>query len=104
MTQAKIATTSQEALEALLCDSMPPQGCWSDEQYLWLTDQTRRLVEFTDGHIEELPMPTNKHQILTLAGDIYVERGAFSHGDTATSRLLDGFAVDVTALFEYAEG
>ena len=205
MTQAKIATTSQEALEALLCDSMPPQGCWSDEQYLWLTDQTRRLIEFTDGHIEELPMPTNKHQdiilfllelfnaylkphggrvsfaglrmrvregkfrepdllllrdrfdpryqdrfwlgadlvvevvspddpdrdrvvkradyaeagipeywivdprnetitILTLAGDIYVERGAFSRGDTATSRLLDGFAVDVTALFEYAEG
>lgn len=45
MTQAKIATTSQEALEALLCDSMPPQGCWSDEQYLWLTDQTRRLVD-----------------------------------------------------------
>ena len=33
-----------------------------------------------------------------------VELGAFSHGDTATSRLLDGFAVDVTALFEYAEG
>ena len=205
MTQAKIATTSQDALDALLCDAMPPQGCWSDEQYLWLTDRTRRLVEFTDGHVEEQPTPTATHQaiigflyglfdaylkplggivlfaalrmrvrkgkfrepdllllrdrsdprnrdrfwlgadlvvevvspddptrdlvtkradyaeagipeywivdprfetitVLTLAGgNIYVERGVFSRGDTATSPLLDGFSVDVTALFEYAK-
>ncbi len=44
MTQAR--TTSQDALDALLCDSMPPQGhYWSAEQYLWLTDRTRRLIE-----------------------------------------------------------
>ena len=206
MTQAEIATTSQDALDALLCDAMPPQGCWSDKQYLWLTDRTRRLVEFTDGQVEELPMPTFIHQaiigflyrlfdayieplggialfaglrmrvregkfrepdllllrnrsdprnrdrfwlgadlvvevvspddptrdlvtkrtdyaeagipeywivdprfetvaVLTLAsGNIYVERGVFSRGDAATSPLLDGFSVDVTALFEYAKG
>ena len=205
MTQATTPTTSQDALDALLCDIMPSQGCWSDEQYLWLTDQTRRLVEFTDGRIEELPMPTATHQIilaflydlfkpylkprggivlfsglrmrvregkfrepdllllldrsdprnqdrfwlgadlvvevvspddpardlvtkrtdyaevgipeywivdprfetvsvLTLAGDVYVEHGAFSRGDTATSPLLGDFAVDVTALFDDAEG
>ncbi len=199
------ATTTQDALNALLCDVMPSQGCWSDEQYLWLTDRTRRLIEFTDGHIEELPMPTTTHQIiiaflydlfklylkprggivlfsglrmrvregkfrepdllllrdrsdsrnqnrfwlgadltvevvssddpnrdlvakrtdyaeagipeywivdsrfetvtvLTLAGDAYVEHGVFSCGDTATSRLLEGFAVDVTALFDDAKG
>ncbi len=33
-----------------------------------------------------------------------MSHGAFSRGDTATSPLLDGFAVDVTALFEYAKG
>ena len=199
------ATTAQDALNALLCDVMPSQGCWSDEQYLWLTDQTRRLIEFTDGHIEELPMPTATQQIilaflydlfkpylkprggivlfaglrmrvregkfrepdllllrdrsdprnqdrfwlgadltvevvspddpardlvekradyaeagipeywivdprfetvtvLSLAGDAYVEHGVFSCGDTATSRLLEGFAVDVTALFDDAKG
>ena len=199
------ATTSQDALNALLCDAMPSQGYWSDEQYLWLTDHTRRLVEFTDGRVEELPMSTVLHQaivlfltrlfdacleprggfvlfaglrvriragkfrepdlaalrdrsdprnqnrfwlgadfvaevvspddpnrdlvekradyaeagipeywivdlrfervtVLTLTGGAYAEHGVFSRGDTATSPLLDGFAVDVTALFDFAKG
>ena len=214
MSQAATATTaagstttrtSQAALNALLCESMPRQGCWSEEHYLWLTDRTRRLVEFTDGYVELLPMPTVAHQailsllndlfnaylkprggfvlfaglrvriregkfrepdlaalrsrsdprnearywlgadvvaevvstddpardlvdkpadyaeagipeywivdpraetvtVLTLAGRTYVEHGVFSRGDTATSPLLDGFAVDVTALFDFAKG
>ncbi len=184
---------------------MPPQGSWSDEQYLWLTDRTRRLVEFTDGRIEELPVPTATHQaiilflldlfkqylgprggfvlfaglrvrmregkfrepdvvalrdrsdprnqdrfwlgadlvvevvspddpdrdlvvkradyaevaipeywivdprvetvtVLTLAGSAYVEHGVFARGDTATSPLLDGLTLAVTALFDYATG
>ena len=41
---------------------LPPQGCWNEDAYLWLTDHTRRLVEFTDGRIEALPMPTDGHQ------------------------------------------
>ena len=60
------AATSQEALNALLSDAMPSQGCWSDEQYLWLTDRARRLIEFTDGRVEVLPMPTERHQIILL--------------------------------------
>ena len=60
------AATSQEALDAILSDAMPSQGCWSDEHYLWLTDHTRRLVEFTDGRVEVLPMPTERHQIILL--------------------------------------
>src|SRR5690349_20605030 len=40
------------------------QGLWSEEQYLRLTDQTNRLIEFTDGVIEVLPMPTDKHQTI----------------------------------------
>ena len=199
------ARTSQADLDALLCDSMPPQGCWGDEHYLWLTDRTRRLVEFTDGTVELLPMPTVEHQailqflnrlfdahlaplggfvlfaglrvrirdgkfrepdlaalrsrsdprneprywigadvvaevvsaddpardlvakradyaeagipeywivdprvetvtVLTLAGGAYVEHGVFHRGDTAASVLLDGFAVDVTALFDFGKG
>ena len=39
-----------------------PQGELSEEQYLWLTDHTNRLLEFTDGNIEVLPMPTDEHQ------------------------------------------
>jgi hypothetical protein len=35
------------------------QGLWTEEQYLALTNQTNRLIEFTDGVIEVLPMPTN---------------------------------------------
>ncbi len=72
MTQATTATTSQDALNTLLGDAMPPQGYWSDEQYLWLTDRTRRLVEFTDGRVEELPMPTVMHQaILSFLNDLF---------------------------------
>ena len=60
------AATSQEALSAILSDAMPSQGCWSDEHYLWLTDRTRRLIEFTDGRVEVLPMPTERRQIILL--------------------------------------
>jgi Uma2 family endonuclease len=44
----------------------PAQGEWSEDDYLWLTDHTRRLAEFTDGHIEVLPMPTDAHQCMVL--------------------------------------
>ncbi len=68
------AATSQDALDALLCDLLPRQGCWSDEEYLWLTDHTNRLIEFTDGHIEELPMPTDTHQaILAFLYDLFCD-------------------------------
>lgn len=40
------------------------QGLWTEEQYLKLTDHTRHLIEFTDGTIEVLPLPTDKHQAI----------------------------------------
>ena len=58
------ASNSQEALNALLCDLLPRQGAWTDDAYLWLTDHSRRLVEFTDGRVEELPMTTSTHQAI----------------------------------------
>jgi Uma2 family endonuclease len=46
----------------LLEEILPRQGHWSEEEYLVLTDHRNRLVEFTDGFLEVLPMPTDKHQ------------------------------------------
>jgi Uma2 family endonuclease len=46
----------------LLAEILPPQGEWTEEQYLVLTDHRNRLIEFTDGYLEILPMPTDKHQ------------------------------------------
>jgi Uma2 family endonuclease len=177
------------------------QGLWTEEQYLIITDSTNTLVEFTDGDIEVLPMPTDLHQrlllyvyglfrsfvqprggvvmvaslrlqihegkyrepdillllnasdprrqnrfwlgadlvveivspddperdtvdkiadyaegnipeywivnplddtitVLTLADNAYIEYGVFARGTQATSVLLDGFAVDVDAVFD----
>ena len=53
-------------LAALLCDLLPSQGHWSDDAYLWLTDHGNRLIEFTDGRVEELSMPTDTHQVVLL--------------------------------------
>src|SRR5262249_19138580 len=59
-------------------DLLPLQGLWTVEQYLKLTDQTNQLIEFTDGVIEVLPMPTDKHQaisrLLFLALLTFVQR------------------------------
>jgi Uma2 family endonuclease len=53
---------SVQEYKKLIFELLPEQGRWSDEQYLWLTDHATRLVEFTDGYLEPLPMPTDKHQ------------------------------------------
>jgi Uma2 family endonuclease len=49
-------------LPARMLELLPPQGGWSEEEYLWLSENTNRLIEYTNGYIEELPMPTLKHQ------------------------------------------
>jgi Uma2 family endonuclease len=46
----------------VLEEIVPPQGEWSEELYLALTDHCNRLIEFTDGFLEVLPTPTDKHQ------------------------------------------
>lgn len=185
----------------------PAEGAWSVADYLELTDSTNHLVEFTDGRVEVLEMPTASHQriliylfdalrqfvkerqlgevlfaalrlrvgetkfrepdilfarrenrrfmedrywlgadlvmeivspgltsrerdfvtkredyaaagipeywivdaqearitVLTLEGGAYATLGEFTLGQQAASRLLDGFAVDVTAVFDAAE-
>ena len=54
-------------------DLLPLQGLWTEEQYLKLTDQTNHLIEFTDGVIEVLPMPTREHQRISA----YLYRSLF---------------------------
>ncbi len=46
-------------------DLMPLQGLWTEAQYLCITDQTNHLIEFTEGYVEVLPMPTRKHQAIS---------------------------------------
>ncbi len=40
------------------------QGLWTEQQYIRLGEQTNRLIEFTDGVLEVLPMPSSKHQLI----------------------------------------
>jgi Uma2 family endonuclease len=58
-----VVGTSQDWKELML-EILPPQGEWSEEQYLILTDHRSRLIEFSDGFLEVLPMPTDQHQTL----------------------------------------
>jgi Uma2 family endonuclease len=50
--------------DQLEVDLYPLQGLWTEEQYLKLTDQTNHLIEFADGVIEVLSIPTDKHQVI----------------------------------------
>jgi Uma2 family endonuclease len=52
--------------DGLEVDLAPLQGLWTEQQYLRLTEQTNHLIEFTDGSIEVLPMPTSRHQTILL--------------------------------------
>jgi Uma2 family endonuclease len=40
----------------------PAQGCWSEADYFAL--DTNQLVEYADGFVEFLPMPTIYHQLI----------------------------------------
>jgi len=41
----------------------PDQGYWSEDDFLRLSDRNW-LVEYTDGFVDVLPMPTLKHQLI----------------------------------------
>jgi Uma2 family endonuclease len=44
----------------------PLQGDWGEFEYLALTAASNRLIEYTDGSIEVLAMPTSSHQRIVL--------------------------------------
>jgi Uma2 family endonuclease len=47
-----------------IAELYPNQGQWHEQEYLSL--ETNRLVEYDDGFVEVLPVPTDKHQAIVL--------------------------------------
>lgn len=45
-----------------IAELFPEQGSWTERQYLGL--DTNRLVEFDNGMVEVLPVPTKAHQLI----------------------------------------
>ena len=51
----------------------PLQGLWTEDLYLVMTDHARRLIEYTDGYVKLLSMPTPEHQsILAFLYELFV--------------------------------
>jgi Uma2 family endonuclease len=63
-TRKSTISTLQTEVDNLILDLYPRQGEWTEEEYLDLTDHTNHLIEFTDGYVEVLPMPTDNHQAI----------------------------------------
>jgi Uma2 family endonuclease len=65
---SSLPITTPDGLEPVwdIATLYPAQGAWTEEEYLSLTDSTNRLIEFTDGRVEFLPMPTEVHQFILL--------------------------------------
>jgi len=61
-----VANRSSEQFEPAwdVARLFPPQGSWSEEEYLDLPGN--RLIELDDGRVEVLEMPSELHQFLVL--------------------------------------
>ncbi|MGL4610483.1 MAG: Uma2 family endonuclease [Trueperaceae bacterium] len=57
-----------------IAELFPEQGSWTEEQYMVLPGN--RLIEFSDGMVDILPMPSRRHQkiLMFLSGllDVFV--------------------------------
>ena len=69
---------AQGEIDSFVLDTLPPQGRWREDEYLWLSDHSSQLIELTDGHLELLPMPTDEHQ--SILARLYELFAAFVHG------------------------
>ena len=69
-----------------IAELFPPQGHWSDEEYLAI--ETNRLIELVDGTLDILPMPTTLHQWLADVLDaLLVEASGRRHVVSAPYKL-----------------
>jgi len=78
----------------------------SDENDGRERDTVQKRKDYAEGGIPEywIVDPVAKQiTVLALNGKEYAEHGIFSEGETATSQLLEGFTVDVTAVFQAAK-
>ena len=70
----------------VIADLEALQGSWTQDQYLAISAHTNHLIEFTDGSIEVLPMPTIRHQaisqnlLLPLVDTVRATGGAVYYG------------------------
>ena len=51
--------------DSTVADLSALQRFWTQAQYLTLTNHCHHLIEFTDGCMEILPMPTQRHQAIS---------------------------------------
>jgi Uma2 family endonuclease len=82
-THSSTISTLQAEVDQLILDMYPRQGEWTEEEYLDLTDYANHLIEFTDGYIEVLPMPTDNHQAILA----YLYRVFFAFAGLAKGTL-----------------
>jgi len=78
----------------------------SDENDGRERDTVQKRKDYAEGGIPEywIVDPVAKQiTVLALHGKEYAEHGIYSEGETATSKLLEGFTVDVTAVFQAAK-
>jgi Uma2 family endonuclease len=69
-------------------------------------DLQQKPLDYSEGGISEywiVDPQENRITVLALQGDGYQEHGVFTKGEIATSKLLNGFAVNVTDVFDAAK-
>jgi Uma2 family endonuclease len=85
----------------------PAQGTWSETEYLAL--DTNQLMEFSDGYVEFLPMPTMTHQLIAhllhcLLESFVAARGLGTVlGAPFKVKILDGRYREPDVVFMLAE-
>lgn len=69
-------------------------------------DLEQKILDYAEGGIPEywiVDPQEKKITVLTLHGKAYQLHGAFAEGESATSKLLDGFSVNVTDVLQAAK-
>lgn len=69
-------------------------------------DLEEKRADYAEARIPEYWTVDPEEQritVLTLDGDQYIEHGVFTPGEQAASQLLEGFAIDVTRVFQAAK-
>ena len=74
-TRDTTARVTRPRLERRHREVVSRPGPWTQDAYLRLTERSNRLVELTNGYIEELPVPTDEHQ--SLVACLYEAFSAF---------------------------
>ena len=69
-------------------------------------DLVEKRADYAEGGIPEYWIADPRDEtitVLALEGEAYVKHGVFGRSGTATSPLLEGFAADVSAVFDAPE-